>query len=114
MSTAKEFFDLVSKDQDVKIELGEEALRALTELLTEKGLQDDARRALEAVAEKVAETHGFKFGEMEELSEDELAAVAGGSCTHEWVTAREFFVVGGCGTNDIKAVILLREGSSFY
>ena len=78
MSAAKEFFDLVSKDKDVKIELGEESLRALTELLAEKGLKDDARRVLEAVAEKVAETHGFKFGEMEELSEDELAAVAGG------------------------------------
>ena len=78
MSAAKEFFDLVSKDKDVKIELGEEALRALTELLTEKGLQDDARRALETVTAKVAEAHGFKFGEMEELSEDEMQAVAGG------------------------------------
>ncbi len=79
MSAMKEFFDLVSKDKDVKIELGEESLRALTELLAEKGLKDDARRVLEAVTAKVAETHGFKFGEMEELSDGELEAVAGGA-----------------------------------
>ena len=102
------------KDVNVKIELGEESLKALMAFAAEKGLQNDARRVLEAVTAKLAEAHGFKLGEMEELSEDELAAVAGGSCTHEWVTAREFFIVGGCGTNDIKAVILLREGSSFY
>ena len=78
MSTAKEFFDLVSKDKDVKIELGTESLKALTALLAEKGLRDDARRVLEAVTAKVAEAHGFKPGEMEELSEDEMQAVAGG------------------------------------
>lgn len=79
MSATKEFFDLVSKDKDVKIELGEESLRALTELLAEKGLKNDARRVLEAVMAKVAETHGFKLGEMEELSLDEMQAVAGGA-----------------------------------
>ena len=89
MSAAKEFFDLVSKDKDVKIELGEEALRALTELLTEKGLQDDARRALETVTAKVAEAHGFKFGEMEELSEDEMQAVAGGWCHYSQAKIKE-------------------------
>ena len=80
MSATKEFFDLVSKDKDVKIELGEEALRALTELLAEKGLKDDARRVLEAASAKVAEAHGFRLGEMEELSLDEMQAVAGGDC----------------------------------
>ena len=79
MSAMKEFFDLVSKDKDVKIELGTETVKALIALLAEKGLQDDARRALEAVTAKVAEAHGFKFGEMEEISEDEMQAVAGGA-----------------------------------
>ena len=30
--------------------------------------------------EKIAEAHGFKADEMEEVSEDELKAVAGGAC----------------------------------
>ena len=81
MSGTKEFFDLISKDKDVKIELGTETLRALTALIAEKGLKDEAQKVFEAVTVKVAEAHGFKTFEMEELSEEELAAVAGGEKT---------------------------------
>ena len=81
MSGTKEFFDLVAKDKDVKIELGTETLKALTALLAEKGLKDEARKTIDAVMMKVAEAHGFKLFDMEELSEEELAAVAGGEKT---------------------------------
>ena len=54
MSGTKEFFDLVSTDKDVKIELGTETLRALTALLAEKGLKDEAQKVFEAVTVKVA------------------------------------------------------------
>ncbi|MBQ3449510.1 MAG: hypothetical protein IJG34_06420 [Synergistaceae bacterium] len=96
MSAMKEFFDLVSKDKDVKIELGTETVKALTALLAEKGLKDDARRVLEAVTAKVAEAHGFKFGEMEELSEDEMQAVAGGKSGH----CNECYNLFTCGSGE--------------
>lgn len=80
MSATKEFFDLVSKDKDVKIELGKETVKALTVLLAEKGLNEDAQKVLEAAAEKVAKANGFDLNAMEELSLDELSAVAGGEC----------------------------------
>ncbi|MBQ7592902.1 MAG: hypothetical protein IJU48_00960 [Synergistaceae bacterium] len=79
MSTTKEFFNLVSKDVNVKLELGEASLKALMELAKGKGLADDAKKALEDVASKVAEAHGFDLNATEELSEDELKAVAGGA-----------------------------------
>ena len=44
MSTTKEFFNLVSNDKDVKLELGEASLKALISLLAEKGMSDDARK----------------------------------------------------------------------
>ncbi len=78
MSATKEFFDLVSKDASVKAELGEASIKALVELAAKKGFQDDAKKALEAAAAKVAAAHGLKFGGVAELSEQELAAVAGG------------------------------------
>lgn len=59
MSSTKEFFNLVSKDANVKIELGEASIEALLALMKEKGLQDDAKKALEEVTVKVAEAHGF-------------------------------------------------------
>ena len=81
MSTTKEFFDLVSKDANVKTELGTETVKALTALLAENGLKDDARKAIEEVTAKVAKAHGFDLNATEELSEDELEAVAGGGCS---------------------------------
>ena len=83
MSGTKEFFELLAKDKDVKLELGTESLKALKALLEEKGLKDEAHKALDEAAVKVAKAHGFDFNAMEELSEDELKAVAGGgSCTN--------------------------------
>lgn len=84
MSGTKEFFDLVSKDKDVKLELGTESLKALKALLEEKGLKDEARKALDEAAVKVAKAHGFDFNAMEKLSEDELKAVAGGGSCTDW------------------------------
>ena len=78
MSGTKEFFDLVSKDKDVKIELSTEVVMALRAVLDEKGLSDEAQKAVEAVTAKVAKAHGFDLSAMEELSEDEMLAVAGG------------------------------------
>lgn len=78
MSSMKDFFDLVAKDNNVKIELGTETIKALTALLAENGLKDDARKAIEEVTAKVAEAHGFDFNAPDELSDEELDAVAGG------------------------------------
>ncbi|MBQ7592910.1 MAG: hypothetical protein IJU48_01000 [Synergistaceae bacterium] len=78
MSSTKEFFNLVSKDANVKMELGEASLKALIALAKEKGLQDDAKKTLEAVTMKVAEAHGFDLHAPDELSDEELDAVAGG------------------------------------
>ncbi len=78
MSGTKEFFDLVSKDKDVKIEFGTEVLKALNALLAEKGLKAEAMKAIDAAAAKVAKAQGFDLNAMEEMSEDEMKAVAGG------------------------------------
>ena len=76
MSSTKDFFDLAAKDNNVKIELGTETIKALTALLAENGLKDDARKAIEEVTAKVAKAHGFDLNALEELSKDELEAVA--------------------------------------
>ena len=78
MSGTKEFFDLASKDKDVKLELGTETIKALMALLAEKGLKDDAKKAIDAVTAKVAKAHGFDLNAMQELSADDMKAVAGG------------------------------------
>ena len=80
MSSTKEFFNLISKDVNVKVELGEASIRALMALAKEKGLADDAKKAIEEVTLKVALAHGFDLNASEEISEDELDAVAGGKC----------------------------------
>ncbi len=54
MSSTKEFFHLVSKDANVKQELGEASIRALVALMKEKGLGEDAKKTLEEVTAKVA------------------------------------------------------------
>ena len=82
MSDSKKFFELVAKDNAVKAELEKASLEALKTLLAEKGLKDDAVKALEGAAAKVAEAHGLKLGGMEEVSPEEMKAVAGGyDCT---------------------------------
>ena len=93
MSGTKEFFALVSKDKDVKIELGTETVKALTALLAEKGLKDDAKKAIDAVTAKVAKAHGFDLSAMEELSADDMKAVAGGKTGH----CDECFYAYTCG-----------------
>ncbi len=62
----------------MKTELGLETVKALTALLAENGLKDDARKAIEEVTAKVAKAHGFDLNAVDELSDDELGAVAGG------------------------------------
>lgn len=98
MSGTKEFFELLAKDKDVKLELGTESIKALKALLEEKGLKDEAHKALDEAVSKVAKAHGFDFGAMEGLSEDELKAVAGGGyCTNfqdEWMDAMRDQCIG--------------------
>ena len=53
-------------------------IRSELEFLKEKGLEDEAGKAIEKATEAVAEAHGIKAEAMEEASEDELKAVAGG------------------------------------
>ena len=109
MSGTKEFFDLISKDKDVKIELGTETLRALTALIAEKGLKDEAQKAIKAVTSKVAKEHGIDLNDMEELSEDELRSVAGGECT---TSGNQMLECTGCSM--IKKRDLMLTQSKFY
>lgn len=88
MSGTKEFFDLLSNDEDIKIELGTKSLRALMNLLAENGLKDKAQEVLEGVTAKVAQAHGFDLNAMEELSEEELKSVAGGYMCEECINYR--------------------------
>ena len=67
MSDSKKFFELVAKDNAVKAELEKASLEALKTLLAEKGLKDEAVKALSGAAAKVAEAHGLKLGGMEEV-----------------------------------------------
>ena len=78
MSVNKKLFELASKDDKVKAELSEATFKALFDLLKEKGFAEDAAEAVDTAMTKVAEAHGIKPEAMEELSEDELKAVAGG------------------------------------
>ena len=78
MSAMKEFYDLVSKDRDLKLELSTEVVMALRALLDEKGLSDEAQKAVEAVTAKVAEAHGIDINAMDEIDDEEMLAVAGG------------------------------------
>ena len=96
MSGTKEFFDLVSRDKDVKIELGTESVKALMALLAEKGLKDDAQKAMADVMAKVGKAHGFDLNAMEELSADDMKAVAGGKSGH----CNECYNLFTCGSGE--------------
>ena len=78
MPVSKKFLDLVSKDSAVKKELDSATYKALFEFLKARGLEDEAAKAVDTATAAVAEAHGFKPEAMEEVSEDELKAVAGG------------------------------------
>ena len=78
MSDTKKFFELVSSDKSVQSELEKASFEALKSLVEQKGLSGEAQKVLRDAAMKVAEAHGFNLGAMEELSEEELKAVAGG------------------------------------
>ena len=78
MSDSKKFFELAANDAAVKSEVEKATLEALKELLTAKGLQAEAQKAVEGAVVKVASAHGMDIA-MDEVSEDELKAVAGGS-----------------------------------
>ena len=82
MSDSRKFFELVAKDNAVKTELEKASLEALKKILEDKGLGDEAKKALSDAMAKVAEAHGCKLGGMEEVSPEEMKAVAGGyNCT---------------------------------
>ena len=78
MSDAKKFFELAASDKSVQSALEKASLEALKSLVESKGLSGEAQKVLKDAMTKVAEAHGFNLGAMEELSEEELKAVAGG------------------------------------
>lgn len=76
----KKFGELLSKDEGIKNEL--EA--------TLSGLSKDDKKAFTDAVIEVAAKHGLTLtaedfgGEMKELSEDEMQAVAGDRTCHDW------------------------------
>jgi len=78
MAISKEFFEAVSKDQDLRAEVDEAGYEALGEFLKAKGLEEEAAKALEEAAEKVAAAHGFEPAGDAELDIDDLEGVSGG------------------------------------
>ena len=78
MSDSKKFFELAASDKAVQAELEKASLEALKALVAEKGLKDEAQKVFADAAAKVADAHGFTLGEMEEISPEEMKAVAGG------------------------------------
>lgn len=77
MSNLKKFFELASKDATIKSELSRASFGALKKLISDKGLQAEAEKALNEAITKTAESHGYNLA-MDALDEDELEAVAGG------------------------------------
>jgi len=106
MAVSKKFYEAASKDPAIRAELEQAALEALAAFLKERGLEDEAAKAAEAAAAKVAEAHGFAPEEAEKLDLDELDAVAGGVCACPVVgggtgNGKECACgVFGAGTND--------------
>ena len=78
MAISKEFLEAVSKDPDLEAEVYEAEYGALGEFLKAKGLEEEAGKALEEAAEKVAAAHGFEPAGDAELDIDDLEGVSGG------------------------------------
>jgi len=79
MAISKEFFEAVSKDQDLRAEVDEAGYEALGEFLKAKGLEEEAGKVLEEAAEKVAAAHGFEPAGGTELDINDLEGVSGGA-----------------------------------
>ena len=78
MAISKEFLEAVSKDPDLEAEVYEAEYGALGEFLKAKGLEEEAAKALEEAAEKVAAAHGFEPAGDAEFDIDDLEGVSGG------------------------------------
>ena len=102
MSDSKKFFELVASNKAVQAELEKASLEALKALVAEKGLKDEAQKALTDAAAKVAEAHGLKLGEMEEISPEEMQAVAGGRWS---VCGNSILMPHDCGGADVLQVL---------
>lgn len=106
MSASKEFYETLTKDEELRAEAEQAAYAALVALLKERGLEREASKAVEAAVEKVAEAHGFAPKGDEALDLDELDAVSGGKCGCPAVgggtgTGKHCgCVLGGYGKND--------------
>ena len=80
MAVSKEYLVAVSQDATLRAEAENAAFEALVDFLKERGLEEEAGKAIEAATEKFAEAHGFKPEYSGSLDLDELDAVAGGGC----------------------------------
>ena len=74
----KNFMELVSKDESVQEALKKAKFEAFKKFIEEKGLAEDLSRAISEASANVAKNYGF-----EELSNDELEAVAGGDAAED-------------------------------
>ena len=101
MAVSKKFLEAVSTDEALKAKVEQAALEALGEFLKSKGLEAEAAKVTEEAMTKAAEAHGFKAEEMEEVSTNELEAVAGGWCACSF---------GGTGTGNGKKCLCLMGG----
>ncbi|MBQ6773351.1 MAG: hypothetical protein IJP48_04725 [Synergistaceae bacterium] len=74
----KKFMELLSSDAKVRTEVLEEAYKSLLKLAEDKGFFEDAMKVRSDAMTKIAEAHGFKAASVQELTEEDLASVAGG------------------------------------
>ncbi len=78
MSDSKKFFELVTSDKAVQAELEKASFEGLKALVAEKGLNNEAQKALADAAAKVADAHGFTLGRVDEIFPEDMKTVAGG------------------------------------